>query len=339
MQIVPAINTSYYGPLAIKNTTPTHPVANVTGAAFELVRDGLPGGVISKTGAVFGKLAKRESTKLSTTSLQLMQAAAGDYLNFQFAITPLLGDLSKIFHAVVESQKTLDQLYRDTGRNVRRRYNFPRERTTQTLVESVNTSFAVNEWASGFITHQSLFAGYDPGQPSLPQNPSGATARSSVTLSQEETYWFSGAYTYYFGDEDNNLGSKINVWARDADKILGLGVTPEVLWNAAPWSWLLDWSVNIGDNITNYTNFSQDGLVLRYGYLMRKNKRVYTFTTSGVRFYTSTPGTINAKYVITTKERVKATPFGFGSNPNSWTARQWAILASLGMTRSPRVAF
>jgi len=200
-------------------------------------------------------------------------------------------------------------------------------------------NYPLNDHGNGASQNYSYYYGFDPTlATNVSQSPTGRVGSSSYTLHTEEHYWFSGAYTYYFGDVNNM--DQINVWARDADKILGLGITPEVIWNAAPWSWLLDWFTNVGTNVTNWTNFSQDGLVLRYGYLMRTFKSTHVHSADGVRFYNDRrPGTVTLKYEVLSKERVKATPFGFGSNPNTWSARQWAILASLGMTRSPRVAF
>jgi hypothetical protein len=48
---------------------------------------------------------------------------------------------------------------------------------------------------------------------------------------------------------------------------------------------------------------------------------------------------ISSLYRSERKERWKATPYGFGLNMAGFTDQQWAILAALGMTKSPRIAF
>jgi hypothetical protein len=113
--------------------------------------------------------------------------------------------------------------------------------------------------------------------------------------------------------------------------LLGTRLTPEVLYNLTPWSWALDWIVDLGAVIGNISAFLADGLILQYGYIMQETviSDIYTLTgaTCGnrpVQLY-QTLGTIQ-------KLRRKATPYGFGLNPNAFSDRQWAILAALGLT-------
>jgi hypothetical protein len=46
--------------------------------------------------------------------------------------------------------------------------------------------------------------------------------------------------------------------------------------------------------------------------------------------------TFRNTYMVDQKERVRATPYGFGLDLGSLNPRQWAILASLGLTRAPQ---
>ncbi len=338
----PALLTSYYGPLAIKLTTPTQPAASTANMVGELLRDGRPDGILANSFKKVDQLAQGYFGSLRYVISSSAQAGAKDFLNFSFAIQPLLKDLEKVFHAVINSEKILNQIRRDSGRNVRRRMQFPPTVETSEIFREAFVPYGLNDFGNGSNANKSLFLGYNPSlSPSNNADPAGARGLILINRSQGSRYWFSGAYTYYFpdGDEDS-LMDNVSQWVRDSNKILGYGVTPETLWNLTPWTWLSDWFVNIGDNITNYTNFSQDNLVLRYGYLMRHMTTQYTHTAQNIVFYNGyNPGTVTARYSVESKDRVKATPFGFGSNPNTWSARQWAILASLGMTRSPRVAY
>lgn len=163
---------------------------------------------------------------------------------------------------------------------------------------------------------------------------------SGVLTEETETIrkvWFSGAYTYTVGDKDIFLG-RFGEYEQKANLLLGSRITPETVWNIAPWSWLADWHGNIGDNIANATALATDGLVIRYGYLMVHSIVRHTYTLTGPR-ERNNPGSrvgYSIEFVTETKERVRASPFGFGSDPASFTSRQWAILASLGMTRGDK---
>jgi len=125
---------------------------------------------------------------------------------------------------------------------------------------------------------------------------------------------------------------------KKANHLLGLDLTAEVLWNLAPWSWLSDWVANTGDNISNASAFQQDGLVLRYGYLMVHRETYQTRRMDAVydvRGNALLPGSI--VLTTTSKTREPATPYGFGIDTSSFTGHQWGILGALGMTKAPNL--
>jgi hypothetical protein len=131
-------------------------------------------------------------------------------------------------------------------------------------------------------------------------------------------------------------------WAQEADKLLGIRITPEVLWDLEPWSWLVDWFSNVGDVFTNITRFSHDGLVMKYGYVMARFDMTDEHTSYGTLWKDATMSTGMSTIVRgnTVKMRQHATPFGFGLSPSTdFTARQWAIIGALGLTRGDRVAW
>jgi hypothetical protein len=147
--------------------------------------------------------------------------------------------------------------------------------------------------------------------------------------------WFSGAFTYYL-QPGNSLIDDLKRREQEINYLFGTRVDPEVLWNLAPWSWLSDWNVNIGTNIANAERLSQDGLVMKYGYLMATTVIDHSVVVDGVPFKGHYTGPFTTIFRTTRKQRVKATPFGFSIVPGSFTDRQWSILASLGYTKGPR---
>jgi len=122
-------------------------------------------------------------------------------------------------------------------------------------------------------------------------------------------------------------------YALEAKKLLGLSLTPETLWNIAPWSWAVDWFSNTGDVISNLSDWASDGLVMHYGYMMEKTivKDTYNITPSGIQAFPSVP---NLTLVTETKQRIRANPFGFGLSFDGLSTIQKAILAALGISRS-----
>jgi hypothetical protein len=312
---IPGIDIQY-GTRAIARALPTNSVANLSNDLAEIAREGFP----------------RLPLYQFRDKVYSHRELGGDYLNLQFGWNPLIQSVLKTLYAVVNAPIILEQYHRDSGRNVRRSRGF--EPIISNKIEDVYAFTSVNNlWSGpgasmGNPTFSDLFytAGGSPGTSFL------------VNHSLRQDYWFSGAFTYFLNINED-LVSQAYGFAQEAEKLLGLGVTPEVLYNLTPWTWLFDWFANIGDIIHNATAFSQNNLVMRYGYLMRKTTRASSGTVSGISINGKSLPPILASYTTVQKERVKATPYGFGLNPDTFSNGQWAILAALGMTKAPRVLY
>jgi peptidoglycan/xylan/chitin deacetylase (PgdA/CDA1 family) len=142
--------------------------------------------------------------------------------------------------------------------------------------------------------------------------------------------YFKGAFTYYL-PSDYESRNKVEEAAFYLDKILGLQLTPEVLWNLTPWSWAADWVGNFGDVLANVSDYATDGLVLRYGYMMEHSISKVTYTIPDIPALGGR--TLTQTHFREVKKRVPATPFGFGLTFDSFSTKQKAILAALGITK------
>lgn len=156
----------------------------------------------------------------------------------------------------------------------------------------------------------------------------------SEELRTQRTIRFSGAYTYHLQSDNNHL-NKLKAYEQRFNHLIGTRLTPSTLWELAPWSWLADWKFNVGDNIANAVALQNDGLVLRYGYLMVTTIQDHTFTLTGPKFKNGTQGPYRITFTQVSKQRYRATPYGFGLNPASFDLRKWSILGSLGLTLAP----
>jgi len=290
------------GSTAIARTIPTNPVAGAAQFLGEL-REGiptLPGSSYVNRGGPGG--------------------LADEYINVEFGIKPILGDLRKFGEAVRTGSTVLDQLERDSGRLVRRRYSFPEVREVQEPeVLSSNISYGSPPLRTA--------------SPSAYLQTSGRLTRQRTTITR---YWFSGAYTYYY-ERGDSARAKLRRTEQDLAKLFGARVTPELLWELTPWSWLVDWSSNMGDVIHNFSAFHNDGLVMRYGYMMCHMVISDTYLLDGVVYADGTGGPLSQVFTTEVKKRVKATPYGFGLDPDKFTTRQWAILSALGISKGGKL--
>lgn len=308
---IPSFDSTYWGTKAIRSVVPTNPVSNTLTSLAELKREG-----IALPGSSFLRALQSRSG--------FLRSVGSEYLNVEFGWKPLISDLTDVLHAVAFSRILLEQLARDSGKQIRRRIDFPQNILTNSY--TVCTTF--QEWRpplAGF-GWDALFV----STPSLKKY--GSLERVDRVT---EDISFSGAFSYYF-ENGNDPFEKLKGFEQQANHLLGLRLTPEVLWELTPWSWLADWFANFGDLIANVSAFSGDGLVMKYGYLMRHTVSTRNYIQSGIEFQNSNPGPFTITLRKERKERVRATPFGFGLNPSAFSNRQWAILGALGLAKGPK---
>lgn len=297
------------GATAIARTIPTNPAVGVGQFLGELRQ-----GLVSVPGKDLIQ-ALRKAQPGSSRPREIADKGAGEYLNYEFGIKPILSDIQGFVKATVDSEKIVQQLARDSGRLIRRRYSFPDERKIQ-IIKTDSPAFP---WPS---MHASMI--------------SGSGTRTLVRETKTRT-WFSGAYTYHY-PKGHSLWDKMRRAEQTANRLYGLRLSPALLWELAPWSWFVDWMGNHGDILTNVSALSRDGLVLCWGYVMCEVQITDTHTLSGLSFKGAGPGAVQTVFKTTVKKRLKATPYGFGMDPdwNDLSDRQLAILAALGITRASR---
>lgn len=307
----PDINPNQYGPKAINACIPTNPVVNLMVTLAELHREGFP------------KLGKAlyDSLKEGKRIQSLFGTASEEYLAWQFGVKPLLADYQASLVAGSTYATKLESFAEGSGELLHRQYTFPVDRFTEQMAVG-GAGYAV------------------PISPSSTPQTDGLQGSGSGSRKEYLTYsrevWFSGAFTYVVPSGNSALDRAKRI-EQEANNLLGTRFDAEVLWNLAPWSWLSDWHNNIGINISNADALIQDGLVMQYGYLMFTTQSDHTVVISGVRDHNGVSlGPITTIFREVRKKRVKASPFGFGLNPTSFTDRQWSILAALGFTHGPR---
>ena len=285
------------GATAIARCKPTNSVADVATFLGELHKDGLPSVVGSRT------WKRRTATA---------KDAGDEFLNYEFGWLPLVNDVKKFTKAVSHADAVLKQYERDAGKVVRRHYSFPEQTTTsEQVLETV-------AGAQAPVVFNVLATG-----------PFGQVTRRVETYRRQ---WFSGAFTYALpsGYDSRNAMDR---YALMADVVFGASLSPDILWELAPWSWAVDWFSNTGDVVSNISDWATHGLVMRYGYMMEHTivKHTYSLSKSGLLNNSITVPPITL--VTETKIRRRANPFGFGLTWNGLSPLQVAIAGAIGLTR------
>lgn len=295
------------GTTAISRCSPSNPSVDLAVTIGELVHEGLPKAI----GATLRSLK-------SLTGQQRRQALGHEYLNVEFGWKPLINDLTDFAQVVLRVNDAFKQYERDSGRMVRRGYDFPEIKDTKIQTVQTNVSPWTDIGSGGWIEDSLVNKGH---------------VVRTETL--ERRQWFRGAFAYYVPPPDGSVINSIQRAVIQARKTLGLSLTPDVLWNLAPWSWGLDWFGSTGDLIENWTDWAVDNQVLLYGYMMEHTLCKYTYTFMGPTGLKPASAHVpHVSFVTETKQRRKATPYGFGLRMEELSTRQKAIVAALGISRS-----
>lgn len=293
------------GTTAIARCKPTNSIANLSVALAETASEGIP------------KFVGAASWKSRAKGLrELSRGVSDDYLTYQFGWMPLISDVSSTIRAAQDANRILEQFRRDDGKLVRRRYQFPSTTETTDLGKTTYSGYGI---APTGIPNLNLAAG----------GKSNMTFDCYKTRTVERSQWFSGAFTYHMPIADTTLGRIARNMA-EVRKLYGLSIDPEVIWNVLPWSWAVDWAVNIGDLLANASDAMTDGLVMPYGYMME-----HTIVTDTWEAELPIPqvGRTSISLITETKKRVQASPYGFGLTWDGFSPYQLSIMAALGISR------
>lgn len=308
--VIPSGQMNAWGTTGIARSTPTNPLANMgvfLGEIHEtkrLVKD-----LNLKEQARFWRNAyKSKAVRLGS------KRAADNWLSLQFGWFPFIKDLRDAFNVTTKLSKHIDHYSRNSGRTIRRRRDVYNNSDT-TVTNIAGDYYPVPAVSAPLFT---------------------ASGKVVKTVENHYKVWFSGAFTYYLPDAGTFWGRAQRVEAQMAH-LYGLRINPELVWNLVPWSWLDDWVTNAGDVFHNWSAFSSDGLVMKYGYVMAHTWVKTTYTLSGHKARLgSVPSVLSQSFISERKQRAYATPYGFGLDGNSFSSRQWSIIAALGISRKPR---
>jgi len=298
-------NLNGVGTTAIARCKPTNHVSDLANDLSEIYQSGLP---------------RLPGVSTWENKTRRYRGIGSEFLNSEFGWAPLVSDIRDASYAAANSHRLMKSYEENSGKKVRRTYEFPIEESVSAVDLGPSDGYTVytNSWNSSYVDGTK-------SQPHL----------IKVTKFSRRT-WFSGCFTYYL-PTGYLARTRLGKIAEEAGHLYGIELTPSVIWQASPWTWAVDWFSNMGDVISNLSDWATDGLVMHYGYLMEHIVSETTYALDrpsrqrlvGGGYAYASPVTVYYE----SKQRVRATPFGFETTWNGMSLRQLAIAAALGLTR------
>lgn len=257
------------------------------------------------------------------TRAKVVKGAGSDYLNVEFGWKPLINDLQGLADSFLQASFGL---FRPLGASHRRR--------DRPVIESFNrTDITAASNISVALGKHATLAGYNPGSTSKTWAATGAYGIGSLTRSSSVKQWVEGEFVYIpkAGFDPGNFLDRYETLA-------SVDLTPAVLWELAPWSWLVDWAGQIGQSLSSMEAGLSNRILSTYFYGMEDAKAtavtdVTVLGNQSGRYHTG-PKQMSTRIERRRRRRIRANPFGYGGSSSvALNGSQMAILGALGLTR------
>lgn len=278
-----------------------------------------PGKPVAGLGQAIGEARQLPSIPRLREAVRTARKFGSEVLNLQFGWGPVISDVRKAITMALSQEKALNQLKRDNGKWVRRAGTISNTESVSGQSSGVDSGYPI------FTSSHYYYGGSNPG-------------RYDYALTVRRRRWFEAQFRYWIPDIGTYSGDR-----RALRALWGLNVTPGLVWELTPWSWLIDWFSNIGDVIDNVSLNAADNLVAKWAFNMTHVEYEHRVkSTINIKQYDGNggiylePHEVGVVQTATMKLRNVASPFGFGVELNGLSPKQLMILAALGLSRSPK---
>lgn len=243
--------------------------------------------------------------------------AADTFLGVQFGWKPFVKDVVDLVDTTINYDDYLQSAIRRNGRWKQRRF-IEDELVSSTLVYSNSSSgLSVQSWS----------------EPSF--GPAFVTSSSIQVFRETLTQiWYEGSFRFYYPEFNKIPPAQLGqlVMLQRKLRLHGLYISPTLIYRVVPWTWLLDWFVNIGDNLQVLEDQLTARVASRYMYLMRHTYDRYRYVLT-LNFTSGQTATVEKIGGVECQRRVQAASnFGFSIAPGGLSPMQLAILAALGIS-------
>lgn len=240
-----------------------------------------------------------------------LKAIPNYWLALQFGWQPLLNDILNTVTFQRQAQKKLAWLLKHNGKPTHSRV----------VLQDNSSTSEVGVW------------NFTVPNPGFVNQFYRATPYAHVQDTVVDRVWASARWRFWLppGPQDIN-------WTRAMmARLYGLYPSPAAVWNALPWTWMIDWFANAGDILQNMDIGVANSLAADYFYVMREQRyerRADCFAEL-ISYPDGSPISVrvSSSAARVYKSRVVGDPFGWNTNQSGLSPMQLSILGSLGMSR------
>jgi len=204
------------------------------------------------------------------TLRELLHSSADGYLQAKFNLLPLFGDICAIFRACANLSKTMNSLVQNQGRMKRKHYTYnfiPSQFTGADAIQDITLEldqFAGTE-LNGQTTKTGCYRKYS-------FSPLRVTRRTIID--EPATFHAEIEYSYHFTQYQNEHARLLTLLDS-----LGVNLSPAIIWNAIPWSFVIDWFIGVSRYLGERKTLNMEPAVCisRYMWSWKSTRKVRTW--------------------------------------------------------------
>lgn len=205
-----------------------------------------------RNSAGWRQLVKKYSERalLNMSTRKLVQKLAGGYLEYSFNVKPLVSDIRGVISALSQTSKRINDLISRSGRRQKRHFVWTWQEYSQLTEPEVSGAY----WDWRYL-HQTLQSGF-----------------YQRTVSYQPTV-FHAEVEYNYDYTPYQIENAQTLAKLDA---LGVNINPAIIWNALPWSFVVDWVLSIGPYLESMgvQNMEPKINIHRYLWSIRRERRI-----------------------------------------------------------------
>lgn len=263
--------------------------------------------------------------KRHLTLYSVFGALADSYLQSQFNILPLLDDIAKLAKSVRTFRSEVSKLLQFEKRRLRRHYYFD---VGAPYIASFETkprfyTYLAERLCVTSVTNNPEVVGID-GKTELSRDVRYDLAKFHAEL--EFTYYF----TNYQREHAFGLGL--------LDKF-GVNLNPTIIWNAIPWSFLVDWTLGVSRYLDQFErgNLEPVTVIHRYLWSWRVKRRIKVSSQNNLEVPWLSPVRQDTVWIEEESyKRVPCTPNIYQAlEASGISAKEFSLASALVFSRKP----
>jgi hypothetical protein len=214
----------------------------------------------------FSLIRKSFDPSHGLTLRELLHTTADGYLQAEFNVLPLLSDICAIFRACASVNKRMNRLVTEQGKRRVRHFThtyLPLQFSGANTF--VDCAYTLGQFAGDF--------GLASGYPIVPyrQHQGNIRITREVIVDVPAIFHATIDYNYYYTQYQTENARLLGLLDS-----LGVNLNPVIIWNAIPWSFVVDWVVNVNSWLSGRKVLNMEPVVAinRYMWSWKYSRRI-----------------------------------------------------------------